>query len=55
MARACAGADSLLVLLVGAVVAIVSPARGIPDRLAGTWIVPRRSTRIVSGLVLAAF
>jgi uncharacterized RDD family membrane protein YckC len=32
---------SLLVLLAGAVVAIVNPARGIPDRLAGTWIVPR--------------
>jgi eukaryotic-like serine/threonine-protein kinase len=31
----------LLVLLVGATLAIVNPARGIPDRLAGTWIVPR--------------
>jgi uncharacterized RDD family membrane protein YckC len=32
---------SLLVLLAGAVVVIVNPARGIPDRLAGTWIVTR--------------
>ena len=31
----------LLVMLAGAVVAIVHPARGIQDRLAGTWIVPR--------------
>lgn len=31
----------LLLMLVGAIVAIVNPARGIQDRLAGTWIVPR--------------
>jgi hypothetical protein len=31
----------LLLLFAGAVVAIVSPERGIQDRVAGTWIVPR--------------
>ena len=31
----------LLMLFAGAVVAILSPERGIQDRLAGTWIVPR--------------
>jgi uncharacterized RDD family membrane protein YckC len=31
----------LLVLLVGAIIAVVNPARGLHDRLAGTWIVPR--------------
>jgi hypothetical protein len=31
----------LLTLFAGAVVAILSPERGIQDRLAGTWIVPR--------------
>jgi hypothetical protein len=31
----------LLLMLIGAIVAIVNPARGIQDRLAGTWIVPR--------------
>ena len=31
----------LLLLLAGAVIAILSPERGIQDRLAGTWIVPR--------------
>jgi hypothetical protein len=30
----------LLVLLAGAILAIVNPSRGIQDRLAGTWIVP---------------
>jgi hypothetical protein len=32
---------ALLVQCVGAVVAILHPERGIQDRLAGTWIVPR--------------
>ena len=32
---------SLLVLLAGALVALVNPSRGIQDRLAGTFIVPR--------------
>ena len=32
---------ALLVHAAGATLAIVSPARGIQDRLAGTWIVPR--------------
>jgi hypothetical protein len=31
----------LLLLFAGAVLAILSPERGIQDRLAGTWIVPR--------------
>jgi hypothetical protein len=31
----------LLLLSVGAVIAILRPERGIQDRLAGTWIVPR--------------
>ena len=31
----------LAVQLAGAIVAIVQPARGLQDRLAGTWIVPR--------------
>ena len=31
----------LLMLFAGAVVAILTPERGIQDRLAGTWIVPR--------------
>jgi hypothetical protein len=31
----------LLLLFAGAVIAIISPERGIQDRLAGTWIVPR--------------
>jgi len=31
----------LLLMLVGAVVAIVTPARGIHDRFTNTWIVPR--------------
>jgi hypothetical protein len=31
----------LLLLFAGAVIAILSPERGIQDRLAGTWIVPR--------------
>ena len=31
----------LLMLFAGAVIAILSPERGIQDRLAGTWIVPR--------------
>ena len=31
----------LVVLAVGAVHALVTPARGIQDRLAGTWLVPR--------------
>jgi uncharacterized RDD family membrane protein YckC len=31
----------LLLMLAGAIVAIISPARGIHDRLAGTWIVAR--------------
>ena len=31
----------MLVMTAGAIVAIVNPARGIHDRLAGTWIVPR--------------
>jgi hypothetical protein len=30
----------LLLLLAGAILAIVTPSRGIQDRLAGTWIVP---------------
>jgi eukaryotic-like serine/threonine-protein kinase len=34
-------AVTLLVLLVGAIVAVATPARGIHDRLAGTWIVPQ--------------
>jgi hypothetical protein len=32
---------SLLVFLAGAAYAMANPARGIQDRLAGTWIVPR--------------
>lgn len=32
---------SIVLLLAGAVFAINSPARGIQDRFAGTWIVPR--------------
>jgi hypothetical protein len=32
---------SLLILLGGAILAILHPARGLQDRLAGTWIVPR--------------
>jgi hypothetical protein len=32
---------SLVVFLAGGVVAMVRPSRGIQDRLAGTWIVPR--------------
>ena len=32
---------ALLILTAGAVLAIVRPARGLQDRLAGTWIVPR--------------
>ncbi len=32
---------TLVVQLAGAVVAIVQPSRGLQDRLAGTWIVPR--------------
>jgi hypothetical protein len=32
---------ALLVLLAGAIVTILRPERGIQDRLAGTWIVPR--------------
>jgi hypothetical protein len=32
---------AVLVMTAGAIVAIVNPARGIHDRLAGTWIVPR--------------
>jgi hypothetical protein len=31
---------STLMLLTGAIVAILRPARGLQDRLAGTWIVP---------------
>jgi hypothetical protein len=34
-------ATALLALLPGAIVALVNPSRGIQDRLAGTWIVPR--------------
>jgi hypothetical protein len=34
-------APALLVLLAGAIVAGLHPQRGIQDRLAGTWIVPR--------------
>ena len=34
-------APALLVLLAGAIAAILRPERGIQDRLAGTWIVPR--------------
>jgi eukaryotic-like serine/threonine-protein kinase len=34
-------AVSLLVFAAGAAVAVASPLRGIQDRLAGTWIVPR--------------
>jgi hypothetical protein len=34
-------APALLVLLAGAIAAIRRPERGIQDRLAGTWIVPR--------------
>ena len=30
-----------LIMLAGAIIAIVNPVRGIQDRLAGTWIVPR--------------
>jgi tRNA A-37 threonylcarbamoyl transferase component Bud32 len=36
-----AAAPALLLLLAGAIAAIVRPERGIQDRLAGTWIVPR--------------
>jgi hypothetical protein len=32
---------SLAVFVVGAVYAVVSPARGVQDRIAGTWLVPR--------------
>ena len=32
---------ALVVQCAGAIVAIVQPARGLQDRLAGTWIVPR--------------
>jgi hypothetical protein len=32
---------SLVVMLAGAIVAVARPSRGIPDRLAGTWIVPQ--------------
>jgi hypothetical protein len=32
---------ALLLLLAGAIVAVLHPERGIQDRLAGTWIVPR--------------
>jgi hypothetical protein len=32
---------ALAVLLAGAVLAIVSTTRGLQDRLAGTWLVPR--------------
>jgi tRNA A-37 threonylcarbamoyl transferase component Bud32 len=32
---------ALLILLAGAIVAVLQPSRGIQDRLAGTWIVPR--------------
>jgi hypothetical protein len=35
------GGLALLILMVGAIVAVLHPARGIQDRLAGTWIVPR--------------
>jgi hypothetical protein len=35
------GVSVALLMIAGAVFAIVSPARGIPDRLAGTWIVPK--------------
>ena len=35
------GGLALLILLVGAIVAVLHPSRGIQDRLAGTWIVPR--------------
>ena len=34
-------AIALLLMLVGAVVAVVSPQRGLQDRLARTWLVPR--------------
>ena len=34
-------APAVCALLLGAVAAVVYPARGIQDRLAGTWIVPR--------------
>ncbi len=34
-------AGAALVIAAGAAFAIVRPARGIPDRLAGTWIVPK--------------
>ena len=34
-------ATPLFIMLVGASVAIVHPPRGVPDWLAGTWIVPR--------------
>jgi hypothetical protein len=32
---------ALAVLLAGTIVAVAEPARGLQDRLAGTWIVPR--------------
>ena len=32
---------SVAALSAGAIVAIVQPSRGLQDRLAGTWIVPR--------------
>jgi eukaryotic-like serine/threonine-protein kinase len=35
------GSASLLILLAGAFVALMNPSRGIQDRLAGTFIVPR--------------
>jgi len=34
-------AVALVVLGAGAIAAIAQPARGLQDRLAGTWIVPR--------------
>ena len=34
-------AVALVVQCAGAIVAIAQPARGLQDRLAGTWIVPR--------------
>ena len=34
-------AVALAVQCAGAIVALAQPARGLQDRLAGTWIVPR--------------